>query len=97
MTDIARMNQAKEAITKRHTFELRKMGDEVESEMKTTQAKNDKDLSRMKKDYEVKMEKEKIEAELKLSKVRNQFNSKIEDENKRYEKLLIRIQFLLIR
>ena len=49
MTDIAKLNQAKEAITKRHTFEIRKMGDEVEHEMKTTRTKNEKDIAKMKK------------------------------------------------
>ncbi len=44
MTDIAKLNQAKEAITKRHTFEIRKMGDETEHELKTVRKKNEKDI-----------------------------------------------------
>ena len=48
-------SQAKEAATKRQTFELRKIESENEREIKDVQAKSEKKLKMVEKDFEVKI------------------------------------------
>src|SRR5688572_16555587 len=88
ISNTARTNSAKEAVIKREAFEMRKLNDKVDTDIKTVQEKNVKEVDKIKKDYEIQMQNVKSESEVKLSKVRNSWNKKIDEENKRYEKLL---------
>ena len=64
MNDISRMNNQKETINKRHSFEMRKLGDELEHDIKSTREKNEKEVHRIRKDYNVQIEKEKNERDI---------------------------------
>ncbi len=93
MSDVSsnttRLNQTKEAMNKRQSFELKKINSEYETELKTVREKNEKELNKTKKDYEVVIAKEKNENEIKLNKLRTAYNARIKDETQRYEKLLV--------
>lgn len=87
MSEVSKMQQT-EAMNKRQTFELRKLGDKIDNELKEVKEKNEKEITKVKKDYEVQVSREKNEAEVKLAKVRESYNKKINEETKRYEKLM---------
>ena len=90
MSDISsatRMNHAKEAMNKREVFEMRKMDTQLETDIKTVQETNVKQVDKLKKDYDVQFSRVKSENETKLIKLRNTWDKKIAEENNRYEKL----------
>lgn len=88
ISNTTRQNHTKEAMNKRETFEMRKAGDKLENDIKTVQENNVKQVDKLKKDYEVQFSQVKSENETKLTKIRNSWDKKIEEENKRYERLL---------
>ncbi len=91
MSDISattRMNQQKELLNKREVFETRKMREKLDTDIKSVQKLNDKEIDKIRSDYEVSVSQTKSESETKLAKLRHNWDIKIADENKRYEKLL---------
>lgn len=90
MSDVSssKSGQTQEMMNKRQTFELRKIGDNYEKELKEVREKNEKEITKVKKDYDVQLNKEKNDADIKLTKVRNSYSNRIEQETKRFEKLM---------
>ena len=75
----AQLNQAKEVASKKQTFEMRKIENENEKEIKEVQEKSKKQLTTVKKDFEVQIKDQEQSGNKKLNEIRSSYTKKIDE------------------